>query len=251
MTPPFREGEQRAEQRGRPKQGGEHGRVCVLPHLLHHAVHVVVDACAFGEDVQSGEQRQPAKHHAADGVRQHHAKAEDGQDEAGWDHESRAPLWVFQRLDDVVVGAFNALGLLDDDLLNVLNLDPRLNQRQHGFVFGAIGHDDAPVRLEGVHHLIELGRDGAVGALPNLLVTGEHRDLDFVFSALGLEQPIVLGQGPQNGVGVAFLWIGHPKLEGGGQDVPPVDHRAADGRLVPKVIVTVNGQDEDSVHGRL
>ena len=141
--------------------------------------------------------------------------------------------------------------MLDDDLLDVLDLDPRLNQRKHGFVFCSVGHDDAAVGLEGIDHFVELGRDGAVGALSDLLVAGEHRHLYFVFGALGLEQPIVLGQGPENGVRVAFLWVGHPELEGRGQDVPSVDHRTADGRLVAKVIVAVNGQHEDAVHGRL
>ena len=251
LTPAFGHGKERAKEGGRPKQRGEHRCVGVFTHLLHHAVDVVVNPCAFGENVQSGKQRQAAQHHAADRVGQHHAKAEDGQDQAGGDHEAGAPLWIFKRLDDVVVGALDALGLLDDDLLDVLDLDPRLNQGKHGLVFGAVGHDNAAVGLEGVDHLIELGRDGAVGALPDLFVTREDGDFDFVLCAFGFEEAVVLRQGAQNGVGVALFRVRHPEFEGRGQHVPSVDHGTANGRLVTEVIVAVNGQHEDAVHGRL
>ena len=142
------------------------------------------------------------------------------------------------------------LDLLDDDLLDVLDLDPRLNQGKHGLVFGAVGHDDAAVGLEGVDHLVELGRDGAVGALPDLFVTREDRDFDFVLAPFDSRRRSYCAKAPKMALVSLSSGSAIPSLRARSH-VPSVDHRTANGRLVAKVIVAVNGQHEDAVHGRL
>ena len=90
--------------------------------------------------------------------------------------------------------------------------------------------------------------DGTVGADPDLFITGQNRNLDLIFLGLGVHELVVDGKGPEDGVGVAFLGIGDAKFERRCQNVSTADDGAANGGFQPKIVVSVNRDDQRSRH---
>ena len=79
------------------------------------------DAGALAENVETEGKGEGPDDDATNLIGQHDAQSKDGQHGTERNHDSRSPLGILERFDDVVVGAFDAFGLSNDDFLNVVN----------------------------------------------------------------------------------------------------------------------------------
>ena len=215
---------------------------------MNDTVHGRFNTGSLTENVEAENERQGPNDHIADFVWKHDAQSKNGQHGAEWNHDSRAPFWVFKGLDDVIVRPFNPLGLSNDDLLDVVNPNLRSDDGEDAFVFGAVGHEDGLVGLERRDDLIKLSGDSAIRTHADLLVAGEDGDFNLVFLRLAFHEFVIHRKGPEDSVGVAFLRVGNTELEGGREDLPSSDNGSADGGFETEVIVPVNRNHQCPCH---
>ena len=90
--------------------------------------------------------------------------------------------------------------------------------------------------------------NGSVGADTDLLVAGQNRDFNFVFLAFRFHDFVVLRERSKDGVGVAFLGVGDAEFQRRREDITSSDDWTANGRLQPKVVVSIDRDDQRSRH---
>jgi hypothetical protein len=107
-------------------------------------------------------------------------------------------------------------GLSDDDSVDAVDRDSRLDDGEHPLVFGGVDDDDARVRCVAVDEVVELRGDRAVGPDRVLVCGGDNRDdrfLTVVSKVTGDAQR--LQQAVDAGVfGIAETRVGHERAHG-------------------------------------